>query len=427
MDKKLRKNVFSLLVLQKANYLLPFIIVPYLTRVLGPENFGKISFVQAVVNYFLLVTEYGFNMSATQEVAVHRDDPAALNKIFWTTTFSKVLIAAGCFLLLLLLLAVVPSLQRDAFLYLLAFSLVIQSLFTPVWFFQGLEKSELIIPLSVLPKMVSLALVFFLVRSREDYLFALVAQCLVSMLASLAVCAWIFYRRRLVHWYVPSWAEVKEALQKGWYLFISTAAISLYTTSNTVLLGIVANAQVVGYFVAADKLVKGVQSLVFTLGHAAYPRINEYLRQSREKAVAFLWTCLKWMGAAGLAASMFLLLFAGPVVRLVFGLEQYAPSVAVLQILSVTPLLVGLSYVFGILGLLPFGFQKVYARIYWVTGLFSLVLSVPLAYWFHMYGVSVSVIIVEVVVLVVTYLQLRKNGIDLHAHVRPAFSGKFLS
>ncbi len=68
--KVVMKNVASLSTLQAITYLLPIIILPYLFRVIGPEKFGLIAFAQAFVQYFMILTDYGFNISATKEISL---------------------------------------------------------------------------------------------------------------------------------------------------------------------------------------------------------------------------------------------------------------------------------------------------------------------------------------------------------------------
>ncbi len=77
----LRKNVAALYGVQIASYAAPLVTLPWLTRTLGPSGFGQVSFCMAVTNYFVLFADYGFNLSATRQIAVHSDDRAGRSKM----------------------------------------------------------------------------------------------------------------------------------------------------------------------------------------------------------------------------------------------------------------------------------------------------------------------------------------------------------
>ncbi len=56
------ENIFSLLTLRALEYVLAFILVPYLIRVLGPLHFGMIAFMQGIMEYFRIFVDFGYSL-----------------------------------------------------------------------------------------------------------------------------------------------------------------------------------------------------------------------------------------------------------------------------------------------------------------------------------------------------------------------------
>ncbi len=78
---RLRDNIMALGVVQLSNYAIPLITLPYLTRVLGPEAYGKVAFAQVLMAYFILLTDYGFSWSATRKISAHRAERAYISEV----------------------------------------------------------------------------------------------------------------------------------------------------------------------------------------------------------------------------------------------------------------------------------------------------------------------------------------------------------
>src|SRR5258708_10101959 len=75
------RNALGLYVLQLGGFLLPIATIVFLARLLGPEGWGSLAFMQAFAGYVMLIVTYAFNYSATREAARHRDDPDQLAEL----------------------------------------------------------------------------------------------------------------------------------------------------------------------------------------------------------------------------------------------------------------------------------------------------------------------------------------------------------
>src|SRR6202041_929777 len=134
MSRKVVGNAASVMAVQAGSYILPLINIPYLLRVIGPEHFGLIAFSQAVMAYFVTLNDYGFNLSATRELAVHRDDPVLRSQLYSTVIAIKFALCLLSFFILCLLVRFVPRFHHDAPVFFASFGAVVGTMLFPRWF-----------------------------------------------------------------------------------------------------------------------------------------------------------------------------------------------------------------------------------------------------------------------------------------------------
>ncbi len=132
INRRLVENVTSLSIVQAANYLVPLITFPYLVRVLGPQKFGLVAFAQAFTQYFVVLTEYGFNLSATRQIAIHKENPQEVSVIFSSVMVTKTLLMFVSFLLMATIVLGVPEFRSNWPLYFASFLLVVGNVLFPV-------------------------------------------------------------------------------------------------------------------------------------------------------------------------------------------------------------------------------------------------------------------------------------------------------
>ena len=108
------KNMLYLLITQIVNYILPLITIKYLILTIGVTNFGKISFVQSFLFYFIVIIDYGFNISATRDIACcNKENKDAISKIFANTLTAKIILLTVCLFIYLYLVLLIPKFKED--------------------------------------------------------------------------------------------------------------------------------------------------------------------------------------------------------------------------------------------------------------------------------------------------------------------------
>ncbi|HXG36598.1 MAG TPA: flippase [Dehalococcoidia bacterium] len=405
------RNAASLYLIQFANYIVPLIMVPYLVRVLGPAGYGAVAFAQGFINYLMLFVEYGFDWSVTRKISVQRENLEAVNHTALHVWTAKGLLAVVGFVVLLALTPLVAKLGEVRWLLLALYGLVLGNVLFPTWLFQGMERMVAISVINLGMKLSVLAGVFLLVKRPEDallYAGLLGGGSLLAGLTGVAVAFWMFGLRpgRV------SFGGVWEALKEGWVLFLSKASVSLYTAGNAFILGMLTNHTVVGYYSAAEKIVKSLLGLLGPIAQAAYPRFSKLAAESKERALFWGRRMLLLMGSAGFAISVGILAGANIIVSPLLG-SQFGPSVPVMRILAFLPFLISLSNVLGIQLMIPLGKDRAFTLILFGAGVLNVSLALLLAPAWHERGMAVAVLLSEIFVTSAMFLYLAKVGLSV--------------
>jgi len=409
--KRLAENFLSLSGLQAVNYLLPLITLPYLVRVLGPEKFGLIVFAQSFIEYFIILTDYGFNLSATREISIHRNNKEKVCKIFSSVMTVKFLLGILSFIILALILIFIPKFRNDQLIYLFTFGMVLGNILFPVWFFQGMERMKYITILNIIAKGIFTVCIFIFIRKMADYLYVPLINSMGFLVAG-GLSLRIVSKNFGIKFILPSFEAIKHQLKEGWHVFISTVAISLYTVSNAFILGLFTNNTIVGYYSAAEKIVRAVQGLLTPVSQTVYPYISKLASESKERALSFIRKLVVFVGSGSFIISLLIFILAAPIVDIVLG-SQYQSSIIVLQILAFLPFIIGLSNIFGIQTMLTFNLKKDFSRILISAGLLNISLALILSLLYQHIGVSIAVLTTEIFVTISMFICLKKKGIKI--------------
>ena len=320
---------------------------------------------------------------------------------------TKTLLMLLTFTAMLTIVLSVDMFRSDLPLYIYTYGIVLGSVLFPVWFFQGFERMRYISILRILSSLIYTGLIFIVVRGPIDYLY-------VPLLNSLGFIAVGIYSQRIVkrefnvRFLRPSPADIREQLVDGWHLFISTLAISLYTTSNRFILGLLAGNVTVGYYAVAEDITRALLGLTSPISQAIYPYFSRIQEEDRERARSELKKMLIIMGALTFGLSVLMV----PLAPFIIGcllvrdtLRAYPPPDTGLHNIRG-----GVNNILGTQGLLSFGYKKDFTRMVLYGGLIHIVLFLALVILMGSVGAAIAVVATEIIICIIGYTLLKMRG-----------------
>jgi PST family polysaccharide transporter len=403
--KTLVVNFSSLSVVQIASYAIPFIYIPYLVRIIGPDKFGAIAFAQAVVAYFSLITDLGTNLYAPREIAMFRENRYKVSKLVSNILSTKILFLLIAIFIYMLTIFVVPKFTSEKVLFIFTGGSLITTALSPVWFFQGIEKMINIAAANLLSRILGVILIFMVIHKVSDYVYVPLLNVLAQTLGILFMY-YVMFAKEKIKIIKPNIASIIKILKESMPLFISNVSIRVYTGINTVILGFLTNNTVVGYYSAAEKLAKAVLSVQSQLGVVFYPHISKVLTLSKEKAINVIKKAFVVTMLFAIPATVFVLFSAKGIIYLIYGNKFYG-SILPLKILSFLFIIIGLSNIFGIEILLPFGKRKEFMKPIVTAGIINLMLNFILVPLLKQNGAVLSFLVSEIWVTFWMYLEIK--------------------
>ena len=409
-DKKnniLVSNFVYLAILQGLNLLLPLLTFPYLVRVLGIDNFGLLSFSFALITYFQIITDFGFNSIATRDIAIAIHDKKEQQNIFNAVMSAKLFLLVVCFVLMAITVFCFEIFRNHWEIYFLSFGSVVGQAIFPVWFFQGMQKMRYITFLNLFTKILFTVAIFLFVKQKQDYFLVPIFNALGFITAG--IMSFYFVKNHFnLKLELQSLQKIKTQLIKGKFVFLSELKISLFTNTNILILGIFVGNQAVGYFTAAEKLARAIGNFQSPISNALFPFLSKEMTLNKLQTINKINKLAK---IGGICFSIIVLLgffFSKEIIPFVYGKGMY-PSVILFKILIIIPLASFLDMMFGKQILLNLGKDNLYFRvILWATVL-NISINLWLTYFYKELGTAFALAITQIFIVFGMWFYAKKE------------------
>lgn len=390
-----------------SNYIIGFVTFPYITRVLGPSNFGLVNFALNTVDYFLLFASMGIVTIGTREIAAVKENKEKLSAQFSSLIGSNLLFTLICLIIYFGCILLIPKFNEHSDLFIVGSAKIIFTIFAVEWLFTGLENFKYITLRSLAIRITYVIAVFVFVRKPEDYFLYFTLTILTVVLNSIIN---FLYARRFVKISIPHLKNlrfVKQSLRLGFYAIMT----SMYITFNVMYLGLVSNDEEVGYYSTAVKLYFIAVNLFSAFTSVMLPRMASLNASNKEeKANEYLQRSFILVLLLSLPIIIIGCLYTPIIIEIMSG-GGYTSAILPMRILLPALFFVWLSQVIAFQGLIPLRKDNYLFIASILGGVLALLLNLFLTPSLKAVGSSIVLVCCEVTVATFYIFIVKKNHI----------------
>ncbi len=401
-NKTIVTNFGYLSALQIFSMFVPLITLPYLIRVLGKDVYGLVVFAQAVIGYLVVLINFGFNISSTKDLSVHRANKEKVSEIVSSTLLIKGIFFLFTLLAVKIILLFTPKAQGYETLFYLTMYLCLYEWIFPIWYFQGIEKMKYITLINVLSRSIFLALVFIFVKGPEHYLRVPMLYGLGAIIAGFTSLWIVFGKERIRFSFQPIstlWHYTRSSIP----FFASNISTQLYTNTNKVILGVFTGMNEVAYYDLAEKISSLMRIPLNLIGQSIFPR------NASEKNMDFIIRIMLYTVGITLVVMISIIVFAKVIVFTLGGIEM-EPAINVTRLYILTILPISVSHFLGYQALVIFGYRYHFLKV--ISSAFMLYLILLLNLFIFkvitIYSLILCIISIRLFILSGMYYYCRK-------------------
>jgi len=394
----IKYNFVMNMILKMSTFVFPLITFPYISRVLGPEGNGKVSFASSVIYYFTVVASLGIPTYGIRVCAKHRDDREKLSRTVHELLIINLVLTALTYGVMLILVFGVPRLRNDVPLLLVSSASLVLTGIGVEWFYQAIEQYDYITWRNILFKVLSIVAMFIWVKRPEDYIVYAGVQVFGNVGANVLNLVRL---RRYIDVRPMKDYQVRQHLRPAVIFFLLTVATTIYTNLDTVMLGFMSGDVEVGYYSVAIKVKAILTGMVAALGTVVLPRTSYYLQNQMVDAFReIIEKSFKVVCMLALPLMLYCMVQAEHMIIFLAG-GEYIPAVPTMVVIMPTILLIGLSNIIGLQVLVPLGKER-YTILSTVAGAVTdVIFNMILIPQYGALGAAIGTLLAEMVVLVV--------------------------
>lgn len=405
---KVISNISYLGIVQILNYALPLITIPLVSRALGVDKIGLVTYIMSYTAYFTLLVAYSFGWTAVRKQATCQN----INYTFSLVFTSQLYLLAFSSITFLLCVYVIPDLQSNKLLALFTFISVVAVFFDKSWVYQYYEDLSIVAIANVTIKILSVACIILAVNQQSDYLAYAFILSVVQLITN-SILFFIAIYKYKISLIKISFSEIFAFLKESKNLFFSSIVISLYTSTSILLLGIFCTNTDVGLYTSASKVVEIAKVFaLIPITQIIYPIVSKKIAENRELGVAYVQQLMPIFHLLTVFVLAGMLLCGPFVIKILYG-QHFLGAIPIFLVLSFTLVFIIYSTVFGILLMVNLGLDHLFLKNQIFVALLSIFVTVLILPYGQGLTSATILVLSEVMITAYQYWCLKQQGYSL--------------
>ncbi|WP_026660941.1 flippase [Butyrivibrio sp. AC2005] len=409
-DDRVYKNGVWLYLLQLANTVLPIITIPYITRIMGPSNYGTFSFAINIVGYLQTVIEYGFGMSASRKIVLlsKQEDRNGAIKLFSAVVYSRIIFFFICGLFITFFMMTIPMEGIYKNCICILFLGMAGYCLQQNWFFQGIQEMQYIAIICIFSRTISVVMIFLLIRKSEDILLYSVLYS-VSPVINGILGTFIAIKKYKMRFIAIRLRDIAGEIRAGWNVFSTQMSSKIFGGIGITFLGMMSSSYDVGIYAAIQKIPNVVMLCWAPISQVLYPISSELVTDSFVKGKKKLLGLRRVILMFFIVITVCIAFFSKQIIILVLGVEYrdyYFLSFPLLMWV-----IAGINNNFlGIQLLLGGGFDAEYSYCFQISVVLTVIFNYVLIKLYGIIGAAIAPLISECILTIL--LKFRISSIE---------------
>ena len=406
------KNGIWLYILQLFNTVMPLITLPYITRILGPSQYGVFSSALNLVGYFQVIVEYGFNLSGARKIAIAKDSNE-ISEIYSKITASKLFLCGVTFFIMIIISLFLGINKTQLTCMIILYSMVLGTAIQQTWLFHGLQDMKYITIISMISRAISVVMILILIKDAEQLYLYCSLYSLTFLLIGIISILIIKLKFKICFKRVKA-RELLNELKDGWYLFTTSAMSKIFSDIGLTVLVFTSTDRNVGIYSAIYKIPLIITMIYAPIGQIIYPYVSKKYTYSFENGIRLIKRILKFIIPILSVLSLIMICCSKIIINFIYGSEYSAHS------LLLAPLIfwMGLSILNNLLGiqiLVASGHLKEYSVSFRIGVIAILLFNITFGVIGGMYGVAIAAMLAELTltIVIIFYIKRIKRGIKI--------------